>query len=68
MRSSKELLEGSKLYRTKVQTFEFNWSEEGSLWNTQSIQQRSQEGHILIGLNQPRITATLLEEISKNKS
>ena len=68
MRSSKELLEGSKLQRTKVQTFEFNWSEEGSLWNTQSIQQRSQEGHILIGLNQPRINATLLEEISKNKS
>ena len=68
MRSSKELLDGSKLHRTKVQTFEFNQSEEGSLLNTQDIQQRSQEGHILIGLNQPRINATRIEEISKNKS
>ena len=68
MRSSKELLDGSKLHRTKVQTFEFNQSQEGFFMNTQGIQQRSQEGHIFIGLNQPRTNATLIEEISRNKS
>ena len=62
MRSSKELLGGCKLHRTKAQTFEFNQSEEGSLLNTQGIQERSQEGHTLImGLNQPIINATVEE-------
>lgn len=62
MRSSKELLGVCKLHRTKTQTFEFNQSEEGSLLNTQGIQEKSQEGHNLImGLNQPRINATVEE-------